>query len=244
MEYLPRYFHGLENGTLKLVSESGFRAGAFTACIRIFSGALEIRCDGVPVPARESVNEKGVTILTAQVPEGTREIELAPVDETGNIELIMAELKQDGRERVQLNAPILGYVEGLIFPTFQIGDDGTLTNLDGRILDGEAIYENHVKKFVDCAERNHVSYIVTEIGTDTTVLSVEEYLAYHTMLLDMLKEHHIGWLYNCDHNIFAPKETMGLNGENNPIPFTSFSQWEDSPYWVNDDVMELLRAYQ
>ncbi len=245
MEYLPRYFHGPENGTLKLVSENGFRAGSLTACIIIYHGQTpEIRCDGTVVPSETSVNEKGVTLLTAEVPEGTKEIELAPAGGEYNIELILVELNQEGRERVQLNVPIINYVEGQVFPTIRVEDDGTLVNLTGPILDGATLYKNYIQKFVDCAERNHVGFIETEIGTDTTVLSVEEYLAYHTMWLDMLKEHHISWMYNCERNIFAPKELIWLNGENNPIPFEHFSQWEDGPYWVNDDVMELLKAHQ
>ncbi len=246
MEHIPRYFHSPENGTLKLVSENGFRAGSLKACFIIYEGRpLEVRCGGTVVPAETEVNEQGVTILTAQVPDGTKEIELAPAGEEYSVELIMVELRQEGRERVQLNVPVLNFVPGEVFPTLRVGDDGTLTNLSGQLLiDGEWIYENHVKKFVECAERNHVGFLETEIGTDTTVLSVEEYLAYHTMWLDMMKEHHAGWMYNCERNIFAPKDLMWLNGQNNPIPFERFSQWEGGPYWINDDVMELLKAYQ
>ncbi len=246
MEYIPPFFHGPDNGTLKLVSENGFWKGSLTACFIVYGGRpLEVRCDGKTVPAETDVNEKGTTILTAQIPDGTKEIELAPTGAEYNIELIMTELNQEGREQVQLNVPSISYVEGQAFPTIQIGDDGTLTSLTGQLLlDGATVYENHIKKFVECAERNHVSLLETEIGTDTTVLSVEEYLAYHTMWLEMMKEHHIGWMYNGEQNIFAPKELMWLNGENNPIPFERISQWEDSPYWINDDVMELLKAYQ
>ncbi len=244
MEYIPRYFWP-ENGSLKLEAESAFQEGTVTACVNVLAGeAPEIWCDGAAVPAEAAVNDHGVTTLTASVPEGTKEIAIAPEGDDFNVELILVDLKQEGRERVQLNVPLVGYVTEEQFPTFLVGDDGAVTNLTGHSLDGEAIYEGYMQKFVECAEKYHVGFIETEVGTDTTVLSVEEYLAYHEMMLSTLKDHGISWMYNCEHNIFAPKELMWLNGENDPIPFQHFSQWEDSPYWVNDDVTELLKAYQ
>jgi len=197
---------------------------------------------GLPEPSEEELQaalDLGLPLLHDPAePDG-------PISfEEYSVELIMAELRQEGRERVQLNVPIVNYVEGQVFPTFRVEDDGTLVNLTGHILDGATLYKNYIQKFVECAERNHVGFLETEIGTDTTVLSVEEYLAYHTMWLDMMREHHIGWMYNCERNIFAPKDLMWLNGTNNPIPFERFSLWEDGPYWINDDVMELLKAYQ
>lgn len=246
MEYIPRYFFGPESGSLQMVSENGFQAGSFRACFAVYWGQpLEIRYDGIAVPAEATVNEKGITTLTAQIPDGTRKIELASTGGECTVELILVELSQEGQERVQLNVPLVGYMEeDGTFPTFQVEDDGTVTNLTGHSLDGTSIYEAHIKKFVECAEKNHVGFIETEVGTDTTVLSVDEYMAYHTMWLDIMKEHNIGWMYNCDRNIFAPKELMWLNRENNPIPFEHFFQWEGGSYWINDDVMELLKAHQ
>ena len=146
--------------------------------------------------------------------------------------------------RVQVNVPLVGYMTEEQFPTLRVGDGGTVTNLTGHSLDGEAFYAGYIQKFAECAEKYHVGFIETEIGTDTTVLNVEEYLAYHEMQLSVLKDHNIGWMYNCDFGIFAPKDLMYLNGENDPIPFANFSQWENGPYWINEDVTELLKAYQ
>lgn len=246
MEYIPRYFWP-ENGTLKLEAESTFHEGTVTACVNILAGeAPEIWCDGAAVPAETAVNEYGVTTLTASVPEDTKEITIRPEGDDYNVELILVNLKQADRERVQLNVPIvgIGFMEGEQFPTFRVNDDGTVTNLTGHSLDGEAIYKGDIRKFVECAEKYHVGFIETEVGTDTTVLSAEEYLAYHETMLSVLKDHNIGWMYNCDHGIFAPKDLMWLNGENDPIPFEHFSQWEDGPYWVNEDVLGLLKEYE
>ncbi len=244
MEYIPRYFWP-GNGSLKLEAETAFHEGTVTACVNVLAGeAPEIWCDGAAVPAEAAVNDYGVTTLTASVPEGTQEIAVAPVGEDYNVELILVDLSQAGRERVQVNVPLVGYTTEEPFPTFRIGDDGTVTNLTGHSLDGESFYAGYMQRFVECAEKYHVGFIETEVGTDATALSVEEYLAYHEMLLSILKDHNIGWMYNCEHNIFAPKELMWLNGENNAIPFEHFSQWEDSPYWVNEDVTELLKAYE
>ena len=244
MKYIPRYFWP-GNGSLKLEAETAFHEGTVSVCVNILGGeAPEIWCDGAAVPTESAVNDHGVVTLTASVPEGAREIALAPTGDDYNVELILVDLSQTDRERVQVNVPLVGYMTEEQFPTLQVGDDGAVTNLTGHSLDGESFYAGYIQKFVECAEKYRVGFIETEIGTDTSVLSVEEYLAYHEMQLSTLKEHNIGWMYNCDFGIFAPKDLMYLNGENSAIPFENFSRWEDGPYWVNEDVTELLKAYQ
>lgn len=246
MEYLPRYFLDSRNGVLTLRAESVFHEGSLTLYgLDTYTEAPPvITCDGASMDVTETFNAQGTAIWTAEVPEGTKEVVFAPAGDRFHIEVFMVELKQAGREKVQLCSYRSGFVEGEEFPAILIKDDGTTQNLSGQVLDGDYIYKNHLQKFTDCAEQYGVGFLLTEVGTDTSVLSREEYLAYHEMWLDMLKSRHVSWMYNCDHNIFAPRDIMYLNGENNPIPFERLSQWEDGPYWINDDVMDLLKAYQ
>lgn len=242
MVYIPRYFHGPYNGALVLQSESAFCEGTLKVYTNDFTDEMpEVLCDGTAVSVDRGANAKGTTCLTGRIPDGTKEISFASVGEEPHVELFLIELEQEGRNRVQLPVTHIDYPGEEVFPTLLVADDGTV---DGPLLTGEYIYDTYVKKFVECAERNNVTFIDTEIGTDTTVLSVEEYLTYHTMWLDMMKDHNISWSFNCERNFFAPITNMWYNGKNNPIPFENFSQWEDSPYWVNDDVLELLKSYQ
>ncbi|MCM1257906.1 MAG: hypothetical protein NC307_08635 [Roseburia sp.] len=90
---------------------------------------------------------------------------------------------------------------------------------------------------------NGVSFVATEVGTDTQYLTPEEYAAYHGVLLRAYKENGIGWMYNAIHNILAPRELMWLNSENSL--FEDFSDVEDMHgYQVNHDVMKMLKSFQ
>ncbi|MGN0505344.1 MAG: cellulase family glycosylhydrolase [Lachnospiraceae bacterium] len=247
MEFLPSNYLDERNGSLTFTAESSFNAGSFIAYAQNYFTERPpmVTCDGVEVEVTDKVNPEGTAIWTAQVPEGTKEIVFTPVGDYFNIALYMVELEQEGREKVQIcSYGVCNYEEAIPFPTIQVNDDGTTQNLSGQVLDGEYVYRHYLKPFVECAEKYGVSFIMTEVGTDTTVLDPEEYLSYHEMWLDTLKSHNIGWMFNCERNIFAPKELMWLNGENNPIPFKNYSRWEDGPYWINEDVMGLLKAYQ
>lgn len=102
----------------------------------------------------------------------------------------------------------------------------------------------YIKDSMDCAAEYGVSFIATEIGSDNaTALSPEEYVAYHEMILQAYKEHEIGWMYNCVHNILAPESLMWLNKENSK--FTNFSKIPDMyGYQVNNTVMDMLKRFQ
>lgn len=49
---------------------------------------------------------------------------------------------------------------------------------------------------MDCAEKYKVSFLLTEVGTDTESLTPEEYVASHSTWLDALNSHDIPWMYN------------------------------------------------
>ena len=244
VDYLPGAFLDWHNGELKLQAESAFSAGEFRAYVQYWDANLPIICiDGAEQTVSLTENEYGIKIWSVQVPEGAKEITMA--SHGGFVNLWMVELEQEGMESVQIPShQPMSDVEGEPFPTIVIRDDGSFYYPNGEAVTVEYIYDTMIKHYLEVAEQNNVTFIATEVGSDTDSLSVEEYLTYHEMWLKLYQEHNISWMYNCDFNIFAPKDLMWLNGVNNPIPFEHYSQWEDGPYWVNEDVMNLLKAYQ
>jgi len=243
LDYLPGALVLPENGELKLQAESAFSAGEFRAYVQYWDASPAVICtDGTPQEVTVTENEHGVFTWSVPVPEGTKEITMA--SHWGFVNIWMVELAQEGKEPVQIASHHPGSDQvDEIFPTIVVKDDGTLSYPNGETVDAEYVWQTRLKGYLDLAEKYHVSFLATEVGTDTTSLTPEEYIACHEMWLKLYQEHHVGWMYNCERNIFAPKELMWLNGETNPIPFEHFSQWEDGPYWINDDVLELLKAY-
>lgn len=244
LDYLPGALVSPENGELKLQAESAFSAGEFRAYVQYGDAQPAAICtDGTPQDVTVTESGNDIFIWSIPIPEGTKEITME--SRGGFVNIWMVELAQDGKEPVQIASHHPGSdQEDEIFPTIVVKDDGTHYYPNGETVDAGYVYQTRLKHYLDLAEQYHVSFIATEVGSDTTSLTPEEYTACNEMWLALYQEHHVGWMYNCEQNIFAPKELMWLNGENNPISFEHFSQWEDGPYWINDDVMELLKAYQ
>lgn len=243
MPYLPKV---AQPGTLKLVSKTGFEKGTYTLYIEHSNGELpKISCDGTAAKISTGTNKQGILYYQVAVPSGTKEITWE-VDYFEEFYLDMIQLKQNGKETISIPTHALNNAlyEGDTYPTIQINSNGTVSNLSGEKLDADYIYDAYIKKSMDIAQKYKVSYIQTEVGTDTDALSVSEYIAYHSEFLKCFKQHNIGWMFNCAHNIFAPKECMWLNGVNNKIPFKSFTAYKNTPYFLNKVVFDLLKKYK
>jgi hypothetical protein len=129
-------------------------------------------------------------------------------------------------------------------PTIMINDDGTTENVDNpkKVLDSTYFTKTYLQSFIDCAKKYNVSFIMTEVGTDTLDLTPKEYVDYHSTWLKALQDNHIGWMYNCVHGILAPHDLMWLNDTN--TSFTEFERLKNSSYLVNTNVMDMLKRYQ
>lgn len=230
------------SGTMVLASENGFSAGELTISYSYYNRRPKIAADGQILfepDEDEPVYDSGT--VCAAVPAGTRQL---TIELQGEMGLNWVSLTQEGQDTLLLPASPTND-RPMPVPSLLVGDDGSLYYADGTPVDirSDDITSWFLQDYLDCAAENGVSFLATEVGTDTLYLSPEEYIAYHEVLLQAYKDHGIGWMYNCIHNILAPKELMWLNSENSR--FTDFSNVPALyRYQVNNQVMELLKRFQ
>lgn len=230
------------SGSLVLTNEDSFQAGKLTVGYSYYNQLPEILADGMVVFKQEStspVYKSGS--FSVQIPAGTRQIEIKIQDETG---INWVRLSQDGKEPIILPTSQTNG-KPMPLPHFVVRNDGSLKRPDGSPADmnKDDFVNAYLEDFIDCAAENGVSFIATEVGTDTLSLSPEEYVGYHEVLLQAYKDTGTSWMYNCVHNILAPQSLMWLNKKNSK--FTDFSNVPDMyGYQVNNTVMDMLKRFQ
>ncbi|MDD4844671.1 MAG: cellulase family glycosylhydrolase [Anaerotignum sp.] len=243
MQYLPMNYSP-DSGMLVLESENGLKKGTITVYYGYVGTTMNVSADGQKLLSPEPYQSEEMVYKTSgTLPEGTKQLTFTPLD-WGN--LVAVSIEQEGEQVLtipthNLYGPDNGFEP---FPTIMIHGDGTLENMDQppHLLDSAYIVKMQLQPYIDCAKRNNVSFIMTEVGTDTLELSPTEYVEYHEMWLDALRENHIGWMYNCVHNVLAPEKLLWLNDENSD--FAEFSETDILNYQVNDVVMDMLKRYQ
>lgn len=241
MPYVPDLVNET-SGSLILTAEDSFQAGEIMVGYSYYNRLPEILADDKIIFKQESTSPvyKSGT-FSAQIPSGTKRIEIKIQDE---IKINWVRLSQAGKYSIILPTSQTN-AKPMPMPHFVVENDGSLKRSDGSsaAMNKDDFVNAFVKDFIDCAAENGVSFIATEVGTDTLYLSPEEYVGYHEVLLQAYKENGIGWMYNCVHNILAPKSLMWLNNENSK--FTDFSNVEDMyGYQVNNTVMDMLKRFQ
>lgn len=202
--------------------------------------ALQVTVDGVNYEYDRMQNDAGTTYFELKVPNGAKEVTISSI-ENGWFNVPVTKVIGADGSVVDLVWTYAITDENDVMPTLQINKDGSVTCLSGQTFDSDFIYDRALAPFVDCAKKNNVSFIMSEVGTDTESLSVEDYLEYHEMWLEMLHSHKISWMYNCQRNVFAPLFAMWLR--TNKIPFENFTQWENTAYYQCDEVIDLLKKY-
>jgi len=246
MQYLPSF---IDSRTTPLViqAEDTFMEGELVLYLSYRNDWPVVRIDGKVV---QDKSHDGPVYepesLTIPIPEGTREIEISFQDE---MELDGLTLRR-GSEEITLVAH--GESNNAVhdeapekMPTLRLNKDMTITDISEEpvVLGAEYLAETYLQPFLDTAKECGVSFVMTEVGSDqAATLSPEEYLAYQACFLDYLQENGIGWMYNCIHNILAPRNLMWLNDRNSQ--FTEYSNVPDMyGYRVNQTVMEFLKSY-
>ncbi|GAB6109798.1 cellulase family glycosylhydrolase [Fusibacter bizertensis] len=243
MQYLPGSWN-TESGKLVLESDDGFSEGEITVYYDYYNTAAKILADDKTIykpKSGEFLYDKPTT--SAVIPEGTKKITIVPQDEAFFVALSIV---QKDKETITIPTHSLYgvYVPNELLPTIKINTDGTLKNMDQpeSVLDSVYFTNAYLKGFIDCADKYGVSFLMTEVGTDTIDLTPDQYVAYHSEWLKALKENHISWMYNCTHNILAPEPLMWLNGQNSM--FTEFADTSIPKYKENVSVMEMLKSFE
>jgi hypothetical protein len=240
MEFLPNSWQ--KGGKLTLKSEKGFDAGTLDIYYDYYNRKPAVTADGKTVFKPDSkdgpVYDRGH--FTANVPQGAKKVELRFTDEFSLLALV---LKQNSGSIALPTHGIYDSLPGVKKVTIQVNPDGTTTNIDKPVqaLDSGYFYKAFMKPFEDCAKKYGVSFLMTEVGTDTATLTPAEYVAYHETWLEALKQHQIPWMYNCIHNILAPIDLMWHNQSHG---FTDFRQVPGMPYQENVLITEMLQRFE
>ncbi len=239
MPFVPLNMY--DGQAVHLYSEEGFAGATVSLTYSYFNTEPELYADGVLIPwenatGQHLVYETGE--LHVQVPDGAKELEIVIREELG-ISLIDVIQSEKTARMVWL------YIDGekidfdIEYTITEEGEAVAANEQTAQLGNWQFMYDHSIAKFVECAEKYGVSFIMTEIGTDTQSLSVEDYIAYHTEWLEMLKEHDIGWMYNCIHNILAPPDIM-CQGQAQGFTVTPI---EGTPYFENREITDMLVSY-
>ena len=241
MQYLPGVLQDPEK-PLIFRSDSGFEAGTVHIYIDHHPWSREgllIAADGKTI-LDTTPAESGW--LTADLPAGVKELTLR-IKNHGHLEFSAVKLEQQGKPELLLVRHDLYTGEKTGDPpTIGVSDDGTVQNLSGQQLDKDFFYASYLKRFIEVADRYQVGFLMTEVGTDTYTLSKEDYIAYHSVWLDLLREHNIPWMYNCLHGVLAPQGSVRTDVQY-ACGFTEIREVPKTPFEMNTEVFEFLRTF-
>jgi len=240
MTFMPNRW--TKGGKLTLVSDQGFDAGALSIYYDNYNRKPNVVADGKTIfkPSQKDSQVYDRGSFTVDVPQNTKKLELRFTDEFSLMALV---LTKNGKT---VTLPTHGMYTGagsVKKVTIQVNDDGMTLNIDkpAQVLNSAYFYSAFIKPFADCANKYGVSFLMTEVGTDTATLTPDEYVAYHEEWLNALKEHQISWMYNCIHNILAPMDLMWHNRSHG---FTDFRFVSGMPYQENVLITEMLQRFE
>ena len=240
MEYMPSLWQ--KGQTITLTSENGFEEGTLQLHYEFFQKKPEVRIDG-EIAVTQEENRQNVQEYEAfqyEIPAGTKTIEMRF---KGTVVLLVLELNQASGNVILPTHDAFNTSVNDKKVTILVHSDGSTENIDKpqKVVDGPYLYKTYIEDFVKCAKKYKVSFLMTEVGTDTQSLTPDEYVAYHECWLKELSQRGIPWMYNCIHNIYAPKSIMWQNERGG---FTQIRTFEDSPYAENAMITDLLVKYQ
>lgn len=169
-------------------------------------------------------------IYSADIPEGTEQIDLWIRDGYARLDTII--LEGNGQRVTMMPSDTGDYLDQSDPLPLVVNSDGTYTNSENKVYDADRIYEESVKPYREIAEQNGVGFMVNEFGCAGTNAhwDINTVTAYHEEVLNMLEKYDLGWCYCEASNIF-PKHLIILYGNN--------SQWtgattEDITYDFGD----------
>nr|WP_325198964.1 hypothetical protein [uncultured Oscillibacter sp.] len=202
------------------------------ASAKIFADGQKIetiRLDG-GTPGEDGEYHYGDVLYTADIPEGTEQIDLWIRDGYARLDTII--LEGNGQKVTMMPSDTCDYLNQSDPLLLVVNSDGTYTNSENRVYNMDRIYEESVKPYQTIAQKYGVGFMVNEFGCAGTNAhwDINTVNAYHEEVLRMLEKYDLGWCYNEACNIF-PKHLLILYGNN--------SQWtgattEDITYDFGD----------
>lgn len=241
MEYLPSYLDAEGERVLTLKSEKEFTQGT----LKIFMerqwndfGGLNITADGKTLIS--GGHEKDA-FIQVNIPQGAKQIKIKSAN--ANVQLAAVQVTQNGINPIVMPVHNLYTgvdIESEKMPTILIKSDGTTQNANNPplILNSEYFTKTYLQKFIDCAKKNHVGFLLTEVGTDTRDLTLKEYQEYESVWLDALKANHIPWMWNCLENNYSPKGRLGV------MDGSVVQEDTDSLLCENKSMVDFMKKYQ
>ena len=240
MEYLPGNLNPGDD-VLTLRSEDAFVAGTLRFYVETSwgtPGKLVFQADGKALSS--DVAEDG-SIVRVEIPEGTKEIKISSAEQYVRFNAL--ELLQPGRTNVRLATHDM-YTGGEYepMPTILIRADGTTQNEDTpqHVLDAAYLQKTYLQHGIDCAKKNNVGFLLTEVGTDTEDLTLPEYIAYHSEWLTALQENKIPWMWNYLDNVcgvpnrFWPPQ---ITDASTLVPISG------TPMVYNQEIFDMLKKF-
>ena len=249
MQYLPSFVN--ENTNPLIIRADGTFADGNIVIYTEYRGDAPIvtidgntvmnRTYGEPIYVPES--------FTIAIPGGAEEIK---IEFPAEVCLLGISITQEGNTVTLVshgtyNNSVYSYSSDAMekMPSLRVNKDMTITDISEEpvIIDAEYMENVFLRPFMETAKENGVSFIATEVGSDSAGgLSPEEYFSYESCWLDALEKNGVGWMYNCTHNIVAPENLMWLNKYNSK--FTDFSEIKNMyGYSVNNQILDFLKSY-
>lgn len=193
-------------------------------------------------------------LYTAALPAGTKEIEIQVAKSNGYVQMDTILVRGSMGEIVMVPHDTMDYPDRSDPLPLVIKDDGTYTNSENRMVDGEEIYRVDVKPYQDIAARYGVGFMVNEFGIFGNNIDWDSEIvtAYHQSVLQMLTDHGIGWsyceLYNpiSKHLVLMPASGTtefqwdGATEQKIQITCESGNSWEYTAY---KELLEVFRKF-
>jgi len=242
MEYLPGKFSNKDQ-LLTLQSDNGFNTGKVSIYINHFEGDignLVIKADGQVILDRIP-SETGW--LTADIPDRAKALTFN-IKDFGDLEYHGIKIMQDNRPVTTLVIhDLYNGSPNSEMPTIKINDDGSTQNMSGQKLDLDFFESEFLQKHIVAAKKYNVGFLMTEVGTGTSSLSKEDYIAYESTWLTALKKNNIPWMYNCLHGIYAPKGAVKTDTQY-ACGFTEIEKVLGTAFEKNTDVFKFLKEFR
>lgn len=191
-------------------------------------------------------------LYTAALPEGTAQVEIRVSGGYARLDTVIVSGSMG--EVVMVPHDTADYLDFSDPLPLVVRDDGTYTNSEDRLIDGEAVYEVDVKPYEDIAEKYGVGFMVNEFGIfgSNVYWDIGIVAAYHDSVLQMLTGHGLGWCY-CELYNALPKHLIIMPGSGvtqfqwsgateQPLTVTCESG-EELEYIVNKELMEVFLKY-